>query len=307
MAFKEIFAVPNMIILISNVIFFIIVQTWFFTNYASKQINTVVEDKLNVLNEYLKYDTSVRQNIANYKKSDEYKNIQKKSIDNSNWRDEQNWKATKKYISPVLLFFVACLIIYISILVFPGIKTTPWKGPDWAVLSLVVFAYTTELFFYFGMVRQYIFYGDHAITHKLYENLENLNTFKSKEKIQKDLYNISNYMDNNKYVFDTLYKDINDVYTNKTKFADFFNKNDKNLEEIYKNGKTIYNNTQKIYEQEQLQAQQTLDDFYKQAQDGVYNQAQYGVYNQAQQAQDAAYNQAQQAHQAQDVAYNKSQ
>ena len=198
MSFNEVFQVPNMIILVSNVIFFIVVQTFFFKYKASQQINTVIKEKLDILNTYLNYDPELKQKIVDYKTSSEFKEKKKKAEKNAEWRNIENWKLIVKYILPVFGLFTVILIILILLDRLP-VKTTKWVGVDTAIGSLVFLAYSTEILFYFGMVRQYTFYGDHELTYNVYSSLKKYHTFNNKKYLNASLLN-TKLNDINKYL-----------------------------------------------------------------------------------------------------------
>ena len=80
-------------------------------------------------------------------------------------RDIYNKELMKKWLGTFLLATV--------ILIYNRYKLKS-SGKKWTFattnLWLVVFGYLTEMFFFFGVIRQYEFYSDHKIYYNLYVN-----------------------------------------------------------------------------------------------------------------------------------------
>jgi len=209
--FIDIFETPNLIITFTNILFFIIVQIWFFKNFASQQVDTVLKNKLHIVSTYLNYDLDSKKNILekikkineDYKKYIEFKNkgesdekifsrlpelknnIKRLSIKNKQWRNDENWKSIKSKLGPIIIGLL--IVIFISIIYQIFISKTPWRNKDGGFFSvntslfiLILGAFTTEILFYLGMVKQYIYYGDHDIYERLYSDLRNNYMFKPK-------------------------------------------------------------------------------------------------------------------------------
>ena len=165
---NSIFKPNNMIIVVSNIIFFIIVQTIFFNTIASKQFNNVLEKKVDIINEYLNLNPEFKKIFSNYKKSDEYKETVEIASKQDKETNKYNTDLTLKRILPVLIFFVLVLIIFIFLLKKSNMQ---WTDNDWAGISLVVFAYSTEILFYLIVVTQYNFYTDSKMYYKIFNSL----------------------------------------------------------------------------------------------------------------------------------------
>lgn len=168
----EIFRLSNMIIMFSNILFFIVVQTLFFKYIASKQFEIVLEDKVDILNEYLKYDEQQKEKIKVYMEKEETKELIKKGNEQEKKRDKLNNNLIMKWIG---IPFIIVLIIFIASVGRLKLQGKYWTKIHTGLLLLVVTAYLTELFIYFGIVKQYQFYGDQKIYSTLYNNLYELN------------------------------------------------------------------------------------------------------------------------------------
>jgi hypothetical protein len=160
-----------MIIIFANVIFFIVVQTFFFKYIASKQFNVVLADKMGILNTYLKYDSGAREKVEEMLGSEEVAALKAKAKEQEKDRNSKNWIKIESWIGPVALAALVVMATFIFLLVKSG--RGEWTSVDTSILTLVVGAYTTEIMFYMGIVRQYAFYGDQNIYATFYNNLHN--------------------------------------------------------------------------------------------------------------------------------------
>jgi len=168
----EIFRLSNMVIIFSNILFFIVVQTLFFKYIASKQFEIVLKDKINIFNTYLKYDSEQKEKIKKYLEKDETKQMLEKGKLQENERNKLNNKLIIKWIG---IPFIVTLIIFIASVGRLKLQNKYWTKIHTGLLLLVVTAYLTELFVYFAIVRQYKFYGDHELYATLFNNLYDLN------------------------------------------------------------------------------------------------------------------------------------
>lgn len=166
----QVFESANMIVLLSIIIFFMVVQTLFFKYVASKQFNIVLEDKANIVGEYLKHDPAANEKFRQFKNSEKVKSIEKAAKEQEAIREKDNMASTLKWIGLPLLIAVLFLIFFIGKLYF---KSEEWDTVDTMLLSFVVFSYVVEVLFYVGVVKQYQFYGDQAIYDNLFHNVSN--------------------------------------------------------------------------------------------------------------------------------------
>ena len=169
-----IFQPANMIITFANVIFFIVVQTLFFKLVASKQFNQVLNDKMGIFNEYLKYNKDFKNSVTEYLGSEQVKELQDIAKQQEKKRESENMDLIKKWVGIPLVLAVIILFVFIFLLFRQsGDKDNGWSSIDTAILTLVVGAYSTEIMFYLGIVQQYEFYGDQQIYSRLYNGIHN--------------------------------------------------------------------------------------------------------------------------------------
>lgn len=159
----------NMLVVVANVIFFIVVQTLFFRFVATRQFLNVISNKVGIFNEYLKYDPETSEKVKEYVNTDDTKNAHVAGKEEKKKRNKKNTVLILKWIGPVLMIALGFLIYYIVQVA----KQSTWSMVDGSMLSLVVLAYSTELLFYFLIVRQYEFYGDQELYSAYYNGMAN--------------------------------------------------------------------------------------------------------------------------------------
>jgi hypothetical protein len=171
---KDTFKPSNMVITLCNIIFFIVVQTLFFKFIASKQFNIVLQNKMGIINNFANNNLSVKKQIQEYLLTEEAKNISNNAKSENLVREKKNLKLIKNKIGPILGLCFILLLMFIFIMIYNKNKNIKpiWSSTDTAILSLVLFAYSTELMFYFGIVRNYEFFGDQELYNKLYNNVK---------------------------------------------------------------------------------------------------------------------------------------
>lgn len=191
----NVFKSANMTITMCNIIFFMIVQTLFFKYVASKQFNIVLQNKMEIITELAKNNITVNNKINEYKKSLSVANMKKNAIKENKTREEKNSKLMFKEFGPFIGTSITILAIFVGMMIYNALTSNnewhKWKSTDTAVLTLVVFAYTTELLFYFGIVRNYNFYGDQQLYNNLYRIVKEDVVSKDTDDIYFPEYNVS--------------------------------------------------------------------------------------------------------------------
>src|SRR5271170_5552619 len=99
----NVFDSANMVIVLANIIFFMIVQTLFFKYVASKQFNIVLEDKAGIVGEYLKHDPAANEKYRQFKNSEKAKSIEKAAKEQEAIREKENMSSTLIWIGIPLL------------------------------------------------------------------------------------------------------------------------------------------------------------------------------------------------------------
>jgi hypothetical protein len=155
----------HIILIFVNVLAFIVIQTSFFYFIGSKQLNEIIANKVGIVKSYIKQDESYKSKVENYIKSKTIQDMLKKADEEEKTRTLQNIEVIKKWIGPPFIAVLSILIISIIILIATKSK---WTGVDNVGISLVFTAYLTELFIFFGIIKQYEFLGDNTIYRFIY-------------------------------------------------------------------------------------------------------------------------------------------
>lgn len=148
----------DLIPVLANVIFFVIVQTLFFKYVASKQYEVVLQSKLDFVKTICDNDPYLKSKIFEFRDKylEENKNKVKQQEKN---RNNKNLKLFYTYSGIPFVIFTLMLLHIIFIMK----SKRKWNDVDTLSLLFVTLAYCTELFFFFFIVRKYEFVGDHYI------------------------------------------------------------------------------------------------------------------------------------------------
>lgn len=148
------------IVVLLNVLFFMVVQTLFFRFIASKQYENVLLDKLGLVSEFVSKQPQYK--IALDKERKDYLEQNKRFIEaqrktryalNDQFEVDYCWKY-------IIFALVALLVIF-------AINPKDWTTFHTLGVIFILISYTTELLFFFGMVQQYEFVGDHTVINSL--------------------------------------------------------------------------------------------------------------------------------------------
>lgn len=170
---QKTFTGANTLTVLANIFLFIFVQTGFFYFIASKQFNNVLESKIDILNLYIKSSPTTKEQIKEFLNSDQVKEIQKIASEQEKERTKRNKDLIKKKMLPLLLLVTALIVLIIVMMMMN--KNNSWSTfgiTEQILLGLVLTAYVTEIMFFFGIVRQYEFYGDYRIMNTFYKSIK---------------------------------------------------------------------------------------------------------------------------------------
>lgn len=179
---------PILLVTFLNIEFFMVVQIFFFYFIASKQIDVIIESKADIINKFSESSNILKCKINSYLNSDEFKK-------NKNYSDEINKKRMKLNLDIIVKRKLVWLII-IGIFIFISFsvaisgtiisrvnknddKYVYWKSQgfsksDLILILFVICAFTTEIAFFFLMVKKYEFIGDMEIINFLYKNVSKI-------------------------------------------------------------------------------------------------------------------------------------
>lgn len=167
MAFKLLIDSNSMLVNLTNIIFFMTVQTAFFYYIASNQLDSVIQQKSRLATTYLKKDTEMRSIVEAYRSSDEFKALKEKAEKEEIERKERNIKLIKSYVGPPMI--AASLGLTYTLLRLKRKNGLRLMASEKLALLYVVGAYTTEAAFFFGIVRKFEFVGDNFLLSQMYE------------------------------------------------------------------------------------------------------------------------------------------
>lgn len=166
LSFFNCFDRNDWLVIIANVLFFMVVQTLFFKYIASQQYEEVLISKLDMIKLAMQKNPAFKRQILELKKDyqEKYKNIAKEQEAR---REIINRDLTWKYCTLLIVITVA---IFVGIAVFVKSKRG-WEDIDTLNMLFVTLAYSTELFFFFFIVRKYEFVGDNYILTNVLQKL----------------------------------------------------------------------------------------------------------------------------------------
>lgn len=157
---------PNLIITLSNMLTFMVVQIIFFYFIATKLFSKLIVSKTSALKKYNEYDSNTRKIFQDYKNSEEFKRIERIKNNQNELRSYLNIQLIMNKLIPLVL--TVLIIILISIIILQSTNKQHFDFVDLVLLFLVLFAFTTELIYFFFIVEQYYFVGDIELIKKFY-------------------------------------------------------------------------------------------------------------------------------------------
>lgn len=163
---------PNLIITLSNMFTFMTVQILFFYFIATNLFPKLILSKTSALKEYNQYDSNTRKVFQDFKNSNEFKRLERIKGNQEELRNYLNIQLIMNKLIPivmVILFFILANIIRLQL-----DTTQHFAFVDGFLLFLVLFAFTTEVIYFFFIVEQYYFVGDIELIKKFYDKLVKL-------------------------------------------------------------------------------------------------------------------------------------
>jgi hypothetical protein len=158
------------IVVFSNVLFFMVVQTAFFWYIASRQYENVLISKLEMFKLAAQKNSTFKRKLKTIQ--EEYTKKYKSQADQlAKEREKINKELTWKYCGKLIV--VVSGIIGLLVLSYFFVKGKSWNNVDTLNMLFVTLAYCTELFFFFFIVRKYEFVGDNYILTNLFQNILN--------------------------------------------------------------------------------------------------------------------------------------
>jgi hypothetical protein len=165
---NEVFSSKNIIINTSNILIYVIVIILFFIYVISQQIENIILNKIDILIMIANHDPFVKKNLIDYIKNNDLSSAAKTQ---NNIRFQYNMDLLNINILPYLYILIAIIAADIIYIVFEKIKMTTAE----IVLFLSIFCgFITEILFYFIVIKNWNFIGDHELYEILYRNINEI-------------------------------------------------------------------------------------------------------------------------------------
>ena len=167
---KNVPKINDWIIILANVLFFMVVQTYFFKYIASQQYEYVLETKLQTFRTLAKYNPEFAY-VLQRSKAESLAKYEQLAKQQKEKRQKLNKELEFRYCwIPIMV--TSGIIAALTILMY--MRKTEWTRVDTYNLLFVMLAYSTELFIFFFVIRKYIFIGDNNLwTRTLDKQLQN--------------------------------------------------------------------------------------------------------------------------------------
>lgn len=155
---KEFLHPINLIILFANVSAFIIMQVLFFWFIASKAVERVVENKVDLIVNTSNNIPEIKEKVMIYLNDKTLEEqLKEDSIDESYKREKYNSSRLMDYLYKPLSLIITLLYLSFVYSVYIGYK---WSKVDFILLGTVFLAFTTEIIFYVLVIQESQVLGD---------------------------------------------------------------------------------------------------------------------------------------------------
>ena len=155
----------NLLLILANLLVFVVVETYFFWNIASKTVDNVVNTKGRFVANVVKNKPDTHSAMlfyldtpANTTELIEKTNQQRKE------REDQNWELVKSMIAPAV-YIIGGVCALVSLALIARRETV--TSVDLFLLFCVVGAFSTEVVFYLLVITQLEYIGDAQIMEKI--------------------------------------------------------------------------------------------------------------------------------------------
>lgn len=150
----------------ANVVVFCLFQCVFFYFVASRQYDKLLAHKMNILEPYLARQRPGRQlaceRLLAVIGDEEDRAAASRSREHI---EAANVRTLATYAGP----YVALFIVLTAVAALRARADGSWRGHHTLACALLVFCFTTEIFYYFGVVRTYQLLGDWELVDRVFE------------------------------------------------------------------------------------------------------------------------------------------
>lgn len=139
----------HLIIIFSNVISFMTLQTCFFWYVASFKIENIIDNKSKFIKDILLIFPETFILLDNYTRSDQFLELKQNAIDHRNKRYEYNIILLIEWMTPP---FACMILLLIGCIIECYIYHKKFDKTDKIILSMVLISVFTEVIFYFVVI-----------------------------------------------------------------------------------------------------------------------------------------------------------
>jgi len=155
----------NLLINVSNLIVYIIVIIIFFLFVISKEIDNIILDKTDIIISLANNDENIKNQLLEYLKT---VNISKLAVEESTERYSYNISLLSQQIYPYLYTLGSLDVLIIGYIMNKKIKISK---TEYLLLMMIFIGFSTEIVFYYTMIKPWKFIGDYELLQLLYNNL----------------------------------------------------------------------------------------------------------------------------------------
>ena len=163
----------NMVIILINIIFFMIIQTIFFKYILSEKINSVIADKTNILNMYIQHNKTLGAKIEQYINSEHRHRLKEVAQKQKTDRHDHNNISANIWIFIPIIINIVVLIYFLHKLYSVPNRESIWKNDGYILLAAPVILYTLCMLIFYYIVDRHEYYGDHELFNRIYTTVGN--------------------------------------------------------------------------------------------------------------------------------------
>ena len=154
---SAVFEPMNLILVLTNLFVFIVIETIFFWEVASKGVVNEVTSFATYIDDFTNEDAETNDDLLEYLNSEEQtERVPEEAQTQRDLRTATNIGLIKTFIVPPGAVVLGILCLLVIVMVF---KRSRFTFIDFVLLSTVVFAFTTELIFYLLVLGRWKYLG----------------------------------------------------------------------------------------------------------------------------------------------------
>ena len=164
-SFSEFFEPKNLSFVVINVIIFVFVQTLFFWFILSRNIINIATEATSYQVEYLRSNDEAKVEFCQ-KSSTNMEELRLEAEKEKREAEQKNIKLLRDNLVNYVLYAYGFLFL---LMIWMFFKRTRYTGPDLIIIATVLFAFSSEIFYYVFVLRQTKFISiNQLLTEALY-------------------------------------------------------------------------------------------------------------------------------------------